>query len=438
MSTTIRSLACALVCWGVACAGTTPAPSESPPPAPSPAPPASAAPVAIAAPATTQKPSFIPVDTDPEPNSGQQYKSDLDLLYVAAACGFGIEPKLSDPKAVEAHCKVMRPLMQGFRDKTMSKAVPFFAGIRPHDLPPAVVYPFGGGDLLWALIVFPDALEYTTISLEYAGDPRRFAKSSKQDLAKGFKLIEEAMGTQLRGGWNWTRNMEETQRAGVPDQLVYALGAMVIHGYEPLSLRFFAFRRDGTLDYLDVSEIEALADRRPEALRQWGAPDYSKAFSNAEIRFRKRDGGPVKVFRHVAANLSDNFITRDREHLTKDPSLIAHLESKGPVCALTRAASHLLWEPYFSVIRDYLAQNLVWMPSDSTGLPPPSATAAGLVQETYGVFSGAYEPSDQGSHPQYNADFVALFANHPPRPLEFLFGYPDQDKKPHLIITRRP
>ncbi len=37
------------------------------------------------------------------------------------------------------------------------------------ELPEAVVYPFGGGDLLSALAAYPDAAEYTTLSLELAG-----------------------------------------------------------------------------------------------------------------------------------------------------------------------------------------------------------------------------------------------------------------------------
>ena len=44
----------------------------------------------------------------------------------------------------------------------------------PKDLPTALVYPFGGGDLMAALQLFPEATEITTISLELAGDPRRW------------------------------------------------------------------------------------------------------------------------------------------------------------------------------------------------------------------------------------------------------------------------
>lgn len=379
---------------------------------------------------------WVSVDTDPQPGVGLDFTGELAALYVGAACGEGEPPALSDPDAIADHCAVLRPKLEAFRTETLAKAAPFFDRIRPDPLPEAAVYPFGGGDLLWALIVYPDALEYTTISLEHAGDPRRFTTASKEDLSTGFGLLQEAMGTQLKGQWNWTRNMEATQRAGFPEQLVYALGAMVIHDYEPMSLRYFELRLDGSIDYLDGEEIEALADHGAEQLRRWGAPDYSQAFSNAEIRFRHKDGGPVKVFRHIAENLSDYNLTTDPNNTRRDPSLLAHLSAKGPVGAMTRAASHLLWEPGFSHIRDYLAQNLVWMPSDSTGLPPPFAAEAGLVQDTYGTFSGVYEASDQGERNTYDDQFVALFADNPQHPLDFLFGYPDGDKQPHMVVTR--
>lgn len=144
------------------------------------------------------------------------------------------------------------------------------------------------------------------------------------------------------------------------------------------------------------------------------------------------------MFRHLAVNLSDNSLTRDPKHLTKNPALFAHLDAKGHVSAMTRAASHLLWENSFSQIRDYLTANLEWMPSDSTGVPPEFAQKAGLIQDTYGTFDGAYEPSDQGHRPQYNDAFKQLFTKNPKKPLDFRYGYPDVNKKAHMIITRRP
>jgi hypothetical protein len=416
-----------------------PAGGEPPPAAPLPATPVTEP--GAAAPSDAPKVAYVTPETNPQPGDGNDFKAELGVLFRVLACaGETPVPKHLDQTVVDAHCARANGLKQTYKERYIPKAGPFFDGIRPKNLPPTVVYPFGGGDLLSALLVFPDALEITTISLEYAGDPRGFtAKKDKKVLEKGLKLVDDSYQTLLRGDWNWTRNMEALQAAGVPEQLGYALVALSIHGYEPLSLRYFRLAADGTVDYLDKKEIEALADRRPEALRLWGAPDYSKAFSNAEIRFQK-PGGPVKVFRHMAANLSNKGMREE------SAALLPHLEKKGPISATTRAASHLLWEPAFSTIRDYLAKNLVWMPSDSTGLTAKDAAAAGLVQEFYGTFAGMYKPSDQDKRPEEpDLAFQKLFKEKSKTTLDFLYGYSDNrrvdasvPRMGHVIVTRRP
>jgi hypothetical protein len=328
--------------------------------------------------------------------------------------------------------------MQAFRDHILSKAAPFLAGIRPDSLPPRVVYPLGIGDLLWALIVFPDALEYTSIPIEPAGDPRQFGKAPKRHLDKALAAVEEALNVHLRGGWNWVRDMDVAHKGGVPEQIVYALVAMVVLDYEPLSLRYFVLGRDGSVTYLSDSHFEQGPDQRTKPAPDQGVAPALDPFSNMEIRFRRRGGGPVKVFRHLAANLTDLALTKDPDHLTKDPSVLAHLQAKGPVSALMRATAYLVWYPHFSELRNYLTSHLVWMVSDATGIPPKFAREAGLVQETYGEFTGVYDLGEAAERPDYGDDFVQLFADAPARPLEFLFGYPDKDKNPHLVITRRP
>lgn len=419
------------------------APAKAAPPAASKAaPPAAgkAAPPAASRPAPPAAASkWKPVDTDPQPGVGQDFLADGQTLYRVLSCGGDAPvPKGLDAAVVETHCKRLLAIMQRYREGFLVKATALFNEIRPKDLPQAVVYPFGGGDLLTALTTFPDALEITTISLEHAGDPQRIGKLTKKaDLEKALQMFDDSMSTLLSGDWNWTRNFEAMEQLGIPDQLGSAMMALVIHGYEPVSIRFFTVKRDGSIDYFDAAKLAAAKATKPDKLRPWGAPDWSNAFSNVEVRFRARAGGPVKVFRHIAANVSDAHLTTDPNHLTKSPGLLLHLQAKGPVAAMTRAASHLLWEPTFSLIRDYLTANLVWMPSDSTGVPPPFAKAAGLVQDTYGSFEAAYEASDQGHRPQYNEAFKELFAKNPKKPLEFRYGYPDVYKKPHMVVTRR-
>ena len=53
---------------------------------------------------------------------------------------------------------------------------------------------------------------------------------------------------------------------------------------------------------------------------------------------------------------------------TTDPRVVKHLEAKGPIAGMTKAASYLLSWDSFSTIRDYLTGHVVWMVSDATGV----------------------------------------------------------------------
>src|SRR4029453_4941585 len=125
-------------------------------------------------------------------------------------------------------------------------------------------------------------------------------------------------------------------------------------------------------------------------------------FSNVEIEYAKAGSAErLGVIRHVAQDLSD-------KALESSTGLLRHLSEKGTVSGMTKAASQLLWADEFSMIRNYLLKNAVWMISDSTGIPPRFATAAGFVQDTWGKFDG---PARYGPiEPRDSRDFRKLFA----------------------------
>jgi hypothetical protein len=102
---------------------------------------------------------------------------------------------------------------------------------------------------------------------------------------------------------------------------------------------------------------------------------------------------------------------------------------------MTKAATHLLWDRHFSMMRDYLAAHTDWMISDSTGLPPRIASADGFTQDTYGVFDG---PAPFGTPDTKDGDDLKkLFASEPKRDLAFRYGYPDKDGHAHMVVTHR-
>ena len=100
----------------------------------------------------------------------------------------------------------------------------------------------------------------------------------------------------------------------------------------------------------------------------------------------------------------------------------------------SKCASYLLWRGDFSSIRNYLLHHLAWMLSDSTGIPPQYAKPAGMIQETYGGFDGAFL---EGARDNRNeSDFIELWQAQKRRSLPFRFGYVDMNKQAHLVVTK--
>jgi hypothetical protein len=305
----------------------------------------------------------------------------------------------------------------------------FFATVRPANLPATVVYPFGGGDLGSALVTFPDARDITTISLEHSGDPTRLGHLNKSQLAASLGNFRAAIDGLLTLHDSTSENMMKLESGGIPGQLSFHVTGMTAMGYEPVSLKFFTFNDDGTLHYLTQADIDAVAKKKAHKIKsKWVDTDFSEAFNNMELTFRKAGDpkAPLVVHRHIAWNLGDKAF--------KGSPLEKYLVAKGPIVAMTKAASFLIWSSGFSGIRDYLLQNMVWMASDATGIAPRSAKKAGFTQTTYGMFTGPFlDDADK----DVGEAMVKLWAGQPHRKLPFRYGYPDKDKHVHLMITAK-
>ncbi|MBL0215335.1 MAG: hypothetical protein IPQ07_15785 [Myxococcales bacterium] len=355
--------------------------------------------------------------------------ADAKLYYRVVACG-NAEPLPAgiDQAIVDKHCAEMAKRYASFTEKYITPARAFFADKRPATVPTTIVYPFGGGDLASALVTYPDAREVSTISLEHAGDPTRLAKLDKAKLRTALSNYRAAIEGLLSLNDSTTENMRKLETGGIPGQLSFHLTGMTALGFEPVSLKFFNLDPTGTIHYLTQAEIDALAPKKARKIKGgWVDTDFSEAYTNMELSFRKAGDpkAPIVVHRHFAANLANNAF--------KGSPLEKHLLAKGKVAALTKAASYLIWNDGFSGIRDYLLANMVWMSSDSTGIPPRFAKKAGFSQTTYGTFTGAFlEEADPGT----SDAFVKLWASQPRRKLPFRYGYPDFEKHVHLMITQ--
>jgi hypothetical protein len=363
---------------------------------------------------------------------GEDFGAEARLLYRVVACsGNAVLPANLDPKIIARHCQSLEARMARYRRVYLERAKPFLAALRPSGLPDTVVYPFGGGDLLTALTTYPDARRITTLSLELSGDPRRITKIDNKRLDQSLDLVDRNVGWLLAANDSTSETLKGTQQGDLPGQLSFFLVALAVHGFEPVALRYFHVQPDGSLHYYSAAEVHAMETRRASARHgEWTSPDFSEAFANSELVFRPLGGGgPLRIHRHIGANLRD-------DSLKKDAPILRYLESQGRVAAMTKAASYCLWNPLFSRIRNYLLANMVFMISDGTGIPPDLARRAGFVQETYGSFQGAMCFDDCPSD-EYSDQFRDLWAHQPQRKLGFRYGYVDAKGSNHLLVTRR-
>ena len=348
------------------------------------------------------------------------------LLFQLVACaGDAVLPEGWPVPLLKSHCIKLREQTARYRARWIERTRPFLSRVVPTDLPKSVVYPFGGGDLVTALATFPNADEFTTISLETAGDVRGVPTLNAKQLEPSLNSTLEHLRSLFAVSHSKTTNLKAGSHSSLPGEIAFALVAFSVFDYEPVSLRYFLLDAQGKPTYLKASELPAVGV-------PWAKDSGPNPFANVEITFRSRqsakDGtkAPLRVFRHIAANLND-------EHFAANRPLPLHLASKGPVSVLIKAASYLLWFDNFSHIRSYLLDHGAWMISDSTGIQPSLARAAGFEQDCYGLFHGPM----LAKHSHIKSEFLTLWQASPRRMLPFYFGYPDIDGHGHMMVTRR-
>jgi hypothetical protein len=355
--------------------------------------------------------------------------ADVKPLFDVVTCQAAV-PSTVDAATVASYCKTQKPSFDRFREHWGVTAKEFLTKLRPAKLPTELVYPFGGGDLMSALMAFPEAQVITTMSLELSGDPRRLKSiTDKKVLANSLKAIGNASTSTLTSNDSLSKNLSKIQQGELPGQLSMHLMGLSLFSYEPTSVRYFKIEADGSLHYYSLEEVQALEKDTAKNLNaKWKYPDFSVAFANVEVQFvpQGQPNAPPRIHRHIGANLSN-------EGLAANPGLLEHLKKKGRVAAMTKAASYLLWsDSAFSTIRDYLVSNADYMVSDSTGVPPRWWKKQGCTVETYGRFEKSFLPAWEGYQKEFREEFKSA------KNLPIRFGYPDgsENKLSHLMVAR--
>lgn len=353
--------------------------------------------------------------------------AEVKALFRVAACDTSVPLDARFDKAVvDEHCAALAKTIERYRKDWLTPARPFFDQLVPKDIPTTVVYPFAGGDLMTALAVFPNLKEITTISLEAGGDARGLFRETPNELKRHLALHRRFIDELVTWNHNRTLDLAALKRTPLASQLIFALVGLSVHGYEPVGLRSIELNDDGTVRYLSAADFAKFDKDVASAKGPQKNARLNDLLSSYELRFRKKGETEVRTYRHFQANLSN-------DELAKDPRILKHLDTKGRVTAMTKAASHLLWHGGFKTMRDWLKAHIVWMVSDSTGINPLHLEPEKWEQTVYGTFDSAvFNPTTEGQ-----GAMRELFKSQPFRPLPMkLFGYPTKRVKGLLIVTK--
>jgi len=342
-------------------------------------------------------------------------------FYAALTCEPGQRLDVEDHAE---HCARLEDYRARNRAGFLDLAMPFIARHRPADLPPTLLYPFAGADLLTSLVVHPDAERYVHLTLDDGGPPDAFERLDPPRRKRALRtLMDDAARWLLITGYNSTDSLRRTQKEELAGVLATTLLGLAMHGGKLVELRYFEVLESGELRYLSDEELVRGTPSLPRRL----------TYRSFELRFKLADGRE-RVLQHVWANLHDTWMGR-----TPGAGVLAFTRSLGPVVFLTKANEYNLWRRDFSVIRDVALAQARWMISDSSGVPTRYLAGTPWRLEVHGTFlcDKADIRKKNREILRVNDEMVRHFAEHSKGPLGFRFGYGDCRNNNHLMMHFR-
>jgi hypothetical protein len=267
-----------------------------------------------------------------------------------------------------------------------------------------VFYPFSGPDFVTVAHAFPNADRYVMVAMQAAGAPVTLATMSAQR-SQGFqaKFMREWMKFS-RLAFFRTDDLNEDQR----DQFA-PIGVTTILSTFALYMGF---------DVMDIYPIvydDKTGDFIKSTTGQWRS-----------VRLVLSKAGKPVTLDYVSLDLSDSSLS------TNDPmrTWLAR-EAKNPV--LIKAASHLLQESYFSVMRDILVANATMVVQDETGLDYTYLTQIGQAD----LYGGFLFPHELFNRKKQESLGKAYRESTNTKPLPFAFSYNKTNERNNVQIVRR-
>ena len=264
-----------------------------------------------------------------------------------------------------------------------------------------VFYPFSGPDALYANTLFPDSKVLLMAGLEPVGTMPDLAKLKNDGkLGPYLDRVKTSLFTILAASFFKTKDMKVDFNNDLVDGILPAIVVFLAReGYKIDDLQYVVLDHQGNVHSHGESS---------------GAP-------GVQIQY---DGGRTLLY--FQADLGN-------DGLTSNPGYIRLMHRLAPGVTYLKAASYLLYEDYFSTIRDAILNNSSGVVEDDSGIPLKYFLQAHWQVTPYGDYTGPITLFKERDQP----DLHDFYKKTPHDQLGFGSGYKFAPSVSSLLVAKK-
>jgi hypothetical protein len=264
-----------------------------------------------------------------------------------------------------------------------------------------VFYPFSGPDALYANTLFPDSKYLVMAGLEPIGTMPDLAKLQHEGtLGAYLAQVKTSLFTILAASFFKTKDMKTDFNNQLMDGLLPAIIVFLAReNYTINDIQYVALDHDGIL--------HARGEKS-------GAPGVQITYA---------DGRTLLYFQADLGN----------DGLKENPGYIRLMQRLGPGITYLKAASYLLYEDYFSTIREAILNNSVGVVEDDSGIPFKDFNPAQWEVVPYGDYTGPITLFKD----KFQPDLAEFYKKTPHQQLAFGSGYKFAASVSSLLVAKK-
>ena len=267
-----------------------------------------------------------------------------------------------------------------------------------------VYYPFSGPDILYVDTLFPDSKYLIMGGLEPIGTMPDLAQLQQQGRLPAYlQQIKTSLYTILAASFFKTKDMKN-DFSGQVDGILPAMAVFLAHeGYTIDSIHYVTLHSDGTL-----------------------TEHAAAGATGVQIGYDDGDRDDLRVALYFQTNLGNDGVQGN-------PGYVSLMRRLGAGVTYLKAASYLLYDDYFSRIRNAILDDSVAVVEDDSGVPYKYFDPAKWEVTPYGNYTGPIGLFKEHNQP----DLAAFYAKNIPSPLPFGTGYKFVANQSSILVARK-